>query len=214
MAKSGSSSTVVGRDSSRSVGHPHEARRRRDRDAQGRGIRGVERRAIAERAGLNQGLIFYHFGSVANLCWPRWTVSARRMEHYGAAIDRVRITHRAGRRGDGHLPGGSRRRLRRRPRRDDRRGIVDARVGRRSVRSPRSVVRLRRAGGDHHARAAAGLGGASRRRGVRDRRALPRARDADAPRRGPGPSARPLRPCQESGAVCWRPSPRRPKEAS
>ena len=40
--------------------------------------------------GLNQGLIFYHFGSVANLLLAALdAVSARRMEHYGAAIERV-----------------------------------------------------------------------------------------------------------------------------
>jgi AcrR family transcriptional regulator len=54
------------------------------------GYAGSSARAIAERAGLNQGLIFYHYGSVANLLLAALdAVSARRMEHYGAAVAEV-----------------------------------------------------------------------------------------------------------------------------
>jgi AcrR family transcriptional regulator len=54
------------------------------------GYAGASARAIADRAGSNQGLIFYHFGSVANLLLAALdSVSARRMEHYGTAIDGV-----------------------------------------------------------------------------------------------------------------------------
>jgi len=54
------------------------------------GYAGASARAIAERAGSNQGLIFYHFGSVANLLLAALdAVSAERMERYGSAIDHV-----------------------------------------------------------------------------------------------------------------------------
>jgi len=83
MAKSGTSSSVVGRDSSRSAGT-------RTKLIEAAGFAGSSARAIAGRAGVNQGLIFYHFDSVANLLLAALdSVSARRMEHYGAAIDRV-----------------------------------------------------------------------------------------------------------------------------
>lgn len=45
---------------------------------------------LPNRAGLNQGLIFYHYGSVANLLLAALdAVSALRMEQYGRAIDGV-----------------------------------------------------------------------------------------------------------------------------
>ena len=51
------------------------------------GYAGASARAIAERAGSNQGLIFYHFGSVTNLLLAALdAVSAERLEHYGAAV--------------------------------------------------------------------------------------------------------------------------------
>jgi AcrR family transcriptional regulator len=52
------------------------------------GYAGASARAIAARAGANPGLIFYHFGSVANLLLAGLSeVSARRMERYSAAVD-------------------------------------------------------------------------------------------------------------------------------
>ena len=46
--------------------------------------------AIADRAGATQGLIFYHFGTVANLLLAALdAVSAERLEHYGAAVHQV-----------------------------------------------------------------------------------------------------------------------------
>jgi AcrR family transcriptional regulator len=52
------------------------------------GYGGASARAIAERAGSNQGLIFYHFGSVANLLLAALdAVSAQRLEQYGETID-------------------------------------------------------------------------------------------------------------------------------
>src|ERR1700685_2617149 len=54
------------------------------------GYAGASARAIAERAGSTQGLIFYHFGSVANLLLAALdSVSAERLAHYGAALEDV-----------------------------------------------------------------------------------------------------------------------------
>jgi AcrR family transcriptional regulator len=52
------------------------------------GFAGASARAIATRAGLNPGLVFYHFGSVADLLLAALAeVSARRMARYSAAVD-------------------------------------------------------------------------------------------------------------------------------
>ena len=52
------------------------------------GFAGASARAIAARAGVNPGLIFYHFGSVADLLLAGLEeVSRRRMERYSAAVD-------------------------------------------------------------------------------------------------------------------------------
>ena len=54
------------------------------------GFVGASARAIAERAGSNQGLIFYHFGSVTNLLLAALDeVSAERLHDYGEAVGRV-----------------------------------------------------------------------------------------------------------------------------
>ncbi len=51
------------------------------------GYAGASARAIAERAGTTQGLVFYHFGSVANLLLAALdAVSTQRLEHYGTAV--------------------------------------------------------------------------------------------------------------------------------
>src|SRR5580692_6202820 len=52
------------------------------------GYAGASARAIAERAGSNQGLIFYHFGSVANLLLAALdAVSAERLERYREVVE-------------------------------------------------------------------------------------------------------------------------------
>jgi AcrR family transcriptional regulator len=90
MAKSGAPSSVKQKSGARSA----ETRRllveaaievlKRD------GYMGASARAIAEQAGSNQGLIFYHFGSVATLLLAALdAVSADRLEHYSEALDRV-----------------------------------------------------------------------------------------------------------------------------
>jgi len=54
------------------------------------GYAGASARAIAERAGSNQGLVFYHFGSVANLLLAALdAVSDDRLQQYGAAVEKV-----------------------------------------------------------------------------------------------------------------------------
>jgi AcrR family transcriptional regulator len=54
------------------------------------GIARASARTIAGRAGCNQGLVFYHFGSVANLLLAALdAVSDGRLEHYGAAVGSV-----------------------------------------------------------------------------------------------------------------------------
>ena len=90
VAKAGSRSTVREGGASRSA----ETRRLLVQAATATlredGYAGASARAIAERAGSNQGLIFYHFGSVANLLLAALdAVSAERMERYGSAIDHV-----------------------------------------------------------------------------------------------------------------------------
>src|SRR6266849_526598 len=54
------------------------------------GFSGASARAIAGRAGCNQGLVFYYFGSVANLLLAALdAVSADRLARYGAAVERA-----------------------------------------------------------------------------------------------------------------------------
>ncbi len=54
------------------------------------GFAGASARAIARRAGCNQGLVFYHFGSVANLLLAALdAVSADRLARYSAAVEHV-----------------------------------------------------------------------------------------------------------------------------
>jgi AcrR family transcriptional regulator len=90
MAKSGTASSVTARDDSRSAGTRVRLVDAATETLKADGFAGSSARAIAERAGLNQGLIFYHYGSVANLLLAALdAVSARRMEHYGAAVEQV-----------------------------------------------------------------------------------------------------------------------------
>ena len=54
------------------------------------GYGGASARSIASRAGLNQGLIFYHFGSVANLLLAALdAVSEERLHRYGTEVSGV-----------------------------------------------------------------------------------------------------------------------------
>ena len=86
MAKSGTFSQVGGQGSARSA----ETRDRLVRAAvdtlKSTGYAGASARSIAERADVNQGLVFYHFGSVANLLLAALdAVSTERMARYEGA---------------------------------------------------------------------------------------------------------------------------------
>jgi AcrR family transcriptional regulator len=90
MAKSGSPSKVVDGGAARSV----ETRRALIDAAittlKEDGFGGASARTIAARAGSNQGLIFYHFGSVANLLLAALdAVSDERLARYGKAVEGV-----------------------------------------------------------------------------------------------------------------------------
>ena len=90
MAKSGVSSKVAARDSdsSRSAGTRRQLVEAAVETLKAEGFAGASARAIAERAGLNQGLVFYHFGSVVDLLLAALdSVSTQRMAQYGAAVD-------------------------------------------------------------------------------------------------------------------------------
>ena len=55
---------------------------------QAEGFAGSSARSIARRAGCNQGLVFYHFGSVVNLLLAALdAVSSQRLECYAGAVD-------------------------------------------------------------------------------------------------------------------------------
>ena len=200
MAKSGTSSSVAGRDSSRSAGTRARLIEAAIETLKAEGFAGSSARAIAERAGVNQGLIFYHFDSVANLLLAALdSVSARRMEHYGAAIDGVgsptelvdvataifREDLDAGYvavlvemiAGASSTPGLG--------------PAVSARLGPWFAFAERAVTTTFGPPLD--------VGRAAGRRGLRDRGPVSRARDADPPRRRSCQSARSLRPRQESG---------------
>jgi AcrR family transcriptional regulator len=90
MAKAGTPSKAVTYGTDRSA-----VTRRRFVDAaivtlQREGYSGASARSIARRAGLNQGLIFYHFGSVANLLLAALdSVSQERLQRYGAEVSGV-----------------------------------------------------------------------------------------------------------------------------
>lgn len=87
MAKSGTPSSAAAKGSERSA-----RTRRQFVDAaietlKSDGYAGASARLIAQRAGLNQGLIFYHFGSVANLLLAALdAVSEERLLLYGAEV--------------------------------------------------------------------------------------------------------------------------------
>ncbi len=87
MAKAGTPSKAMTEGSDRSA-----STRRQFVDAAIETLRtdgygGASARSIARRAGLNQGLIFYHFGSVANLLLAALdAVSEERLHLYGAEV--------------------------------------------------------------------------------------------------------------------------------
>lgn len=88
MARSGVATTIGGRETKTSA----ETRRRLIgaavdalRDV---GFAGASARDIAKRSGCNQGVIFYHFGTVGNLLLAALDeVSRQRMDRYRTALD-------------------------------------------------------------------------------------------------------------------------------
>ena len=90
MAKSGTSSTVIAGGSARSADTRRQLVDAAIETLKAEGYAGASARAIAERAGSNQGLVFYHFGSVANLLLAALdSVSAQRLAQYDAAIAEI-----------------------------------------------------------------------------------------------------------------------------
>jgi AcrR family transcriptional regulator len=90
MAKSGSPSKVVKGSTERSANTRRSLVDAAIETLKEQGFSGASARAISERAGLNQGLIFYHFGSVANLLLAALdAVSDDRMVRFSAAVENV-----------------------------------------------------------------------------------------------------------------------------
>ena len=90
MAKSGTPSKVAERGSARSAGTRRLLIDAAIETLKSEGYAGASARGIAERAGSNQGLIFYHFGSVANLLLAALdSVSAARLEEYRESVTNV-----------------------------------------------------------------------------------------------------------------------------
>lgn len=90
MAKSGTRA-AVGRPAAAGAQETKDALIRGAIDAlKEQGFAGASAREIARRAGCNQGLVFYHFGSVTNLLLAALDeVSTTRHIHYQAAVGRA-----------------------------------------------------------------------------------------------------------------------------
>jgi AcrR family transcriptional regulator len=90
LAKSGSPSKVVSGNTERSASTRLALINAAIETLKDNGFSGASARTIAERAGLNQGLVFYHFGTVANLLLAALdAVSDDRMNRFTAALENV-----------------------------------------------------------------------------------------------------------------------------
>src|SRR5665213_505067 len=90
MAKSGSPSKVATGSTERSANTRRLLVDAAIETLRDHGFAGASARAISERAGQNQGLVFYHFGSVANLLLAALdAVSDDRMVRFSAAVENV-----------------------------------------------------------------------------------------------------------------------------
>jgi len=88
MAKSGIPSKVVSGTTERSANTRRALIEAAIETLKVNGFSGASARVIAEKAGLNQGLIFYHFGTVANLLLAALdAVSDDRMVRFSAAVE-------------------------------------------------------------------------------------------------------------------------------
>ena len=87
MAKAGTPSSAAKDGSDRSVRTRRQLVEAALETLTSAGYGGASARSIANRAGVNQGLIFYHFGSVANLLLAALdSVSEERLHRYGAEV--------------------------------------------------------------------------------------------------------------------------------
>ncbi len=90
MAKAGAPSSATTEGSDRSTVTRRQLVAAAIATLTSEGYGGASARSIARRAGLNQGLIFYHFGSVANLLLAALdAVSEERLHRYGAEVSGV-----------------------------------------------------------------------------------------------------------------------------
>jgi AcrR family transcriptional regulator len=90
MAKSGAPSSASAQGSDRSAATKRQLVDAAIQTLKIDGYAGASARAIARRAGVNQGLIFYHFSSVANLLLAALdSVSAERLDRYEAEVSGV-----------------------------------------------------------------------------------------------------------------------------
>jgi AcrR family transcriptional regulator len=90
MAKSGSPSKVKSGSTEQSAHTRRALVEAAIETLKEKGFTGASARAIAERAGLNQGLVFYHFGTVANLLLAALdAVSNDRMVRFSTAVGSV-----------------------------------------------------------------------------------------------------------------------------
>jgi AcrR family transcriptional regulator len=90
MAKSGAASKVTVSSTDRSASTRRALIDATIETLREDGFAGASARAISERAAINQGLIFYHFGSVVNLLLAALdTISEARTSKYRAAIGEV-----------------------------------------------------------------------------------------------------------------------------
>jgi AcrR family transcriptional regulator len=91
MAKSGATSRLVAASTGRSAVTRLALVEAALETLKADGFAGASARAIAGRAGCNQALVFYHFGSVVGLLLAALdAVSATRLERYSAAVEGVR----------------------------------------------------------------------------------------------------------------------------
>ncbi|MDA8038288.1 MAG: TetR/AcrR family transcriptional regulator [Actinomycetota bacterium] len=90
MAKPGTSSRLVTEGTGRSAATKQLLVQAAIETLKAAGFAGASARAIAGRAGCNQALIFYHFGSVVSLLLAALdAVSASRLKRYSAAVGHV-----------------------------------------------------------------------------------------------------------------------------
>jgi len=90
MAKAGAPSRATGKGSYRSDPTRQALVNATIETLKEHGYSGASARVIAQRAGVNQGLVFYHFGSVVNLLLAALdAVSDERLQIYGTEVAEV-----------------------------------------------------------------------------------------------------------------------------